>query len=71
MKITIPYPVKGDVTLVITPEMEGMRTDYSRVGGSLYGEDKPSYINDTSKAIPYDCWNNRGRGEMIVWMRET
>ncbi|MFV0239366.1 MAG: hypothetical protein ACK5H4_04905 [Lacrimispora sphenoides] len=22
------------------------------------------------KAIPYCCWNNRGKGEMIVWMRE-
>ncbi len=50
--------------------LEGMRIDYSRVGDSLYEEERPSYIKDTFKAIPYCCWNNRGKGEMIVWMRE-
>lgn len=50
--------------------LEGMRIDYSRVGDTLYEEERPSYIKDTFKAIPYCCWNNRGKGEMIVWMRE-
>ncbi|WP_077611143.1 glycoside hydrolase family 127 protein [Clostridium sp. Marseille-P2415] len=51
-------------------ELEGMRIDYSRVSESLYENESPSYINDTFKAIPYCCWNNRGKGEMLVWMRE-
>lgn len=50
--------------------LEGMRIDYSRIGDTLYEEERPSYIKDTFKAIPYCCWNNRGKGEMIVWMRE-
>gem|GEM_PF-7061035 len=51
--------------------LEGMRIDYSRVGDSLYEDEKPSYVKDTFKAIPYCCWNNRGKGEMLVWMREN
>lgn len=51
-------------------ELEGMRIDYSGVSESLYENESPSYIKDTFKAIPYCCWNNRGKGEMLVWMRE-
>lgn len=36
---------------------------------ALYGEDAPTMEKMTLKAVPYYCWNNRGRGEMRVWMR--
>ena len=33
-------------------------------------EEKPVYETVKVKAIPYCCWNNRGKGEMLVWMKE-
>ncbi|MEY8354810.1 beta-L-arabinofuranosidase domain-containing protein [Lachnospiraceae bacterium 54-53] len=50
--------------------LEGKRIDYSKVRESLYESGSPSYIESAFKAIPYCCWNNRGKGEMLVWMRE-
>ena len=36
----------------------------------LYGE-HPVVLTDTIlKAIPYAYWNNRGIGEMTVWLKE-
>jgi DUF1680 family protein len=51
--------------------LEGLRIDYSQAGTSLYGKAKAVYKEDTFKAIPYCCWNNRGKGEMLIWMREN
>lgn len=50
--------------------LQGMRIDYSKTGDKLYDEKKPIYVEDTFLAVPYCCWNNRGKGEMLVWMRE-
>ncbi len=37
----------------------------------LYSCDKkPVYEAIEVKAIPYCCWNNRGKGEMLVWITE-
>jgi len=36
---------------------------------ALYGTEAPAMEPLTLKAVPYYCWNNRGRGEMRVWMR--
>lgn len=49
----------------------GERIDYDKAGNTLYENSKPSYKPVTLKAIPYCEWNNRGKGEMIVWMREA
>lgn len=35
----------------------------------LYPEHPPARETRALKAVPYYCWNNRGRGEMRVWMR--
>lgn len=53
-------------------QLKGKRICYeqNQAEHSLYSEEKPSYVEDTFKAVPYSCWNNRGKGEMIVWMRE-
>lgn len=48
----------------------GKRIDYSNAGTNLYGTEKPAYEEDTLTAVPYCEWNNRGKGEMIVWLRE-
>lgn len=36
----------------------------------LYGEHPLSLTDVTLKAVPYAYWNNRGMGEMSVWMKE-
>lgn len=36
----------------------------------LYGNHPISFENMECKAIPYAYWNNRGKGEMIVWVKE-
>ena len=38
--------------------------------GELYGEHPLSLTDVTLKAVPYAYWNNRGMGEMSVWMKE-
>lgn len=35
----------------------------------LYSTDKPESTPDKLRLIPYAYWNNRGVGEMLVWMR--
>ena len=51
-------------------ELKGKRINYQKADEELYCEHGPEYIEDTFKAIPYCCWNNRSKGEMLVWMRE-
>lgn len=50
--------------------LEGERVDYTQPSKELYVNEKISYTKDTFKAIPYCYWNNRGKGEMLVWMKE-
>lgn len=35
----------------------------------LYSTHKPKMVDTTLQAIPYPYWNNRGVGEMLVWMK--
>lgn len=49
---------------------KGRRIDYTDVPEELYDTGKPVYKEDTFTAVPYCEWNNRGKGEMIVWLRE-
>lgn len=51
-------------------QLKGKRINYQRSEEELYSGHRPEYIEDTFKAIPYCCWNNRSKGEMLVWMRE-
>lgn len=39
-------------------------------GHELYGNQPIVFEDMECKAIPYAYWNNRGRGEMIVWVKE-
>lgn len=43
-----------------------------RIGtGALYGTDEPSFESVAFRAVPYAWWNNRGEGEMRVWINES
>ncbi|PHV69627.1 glycosyhydrolase [Sporanaerobium hydrogeniformans] len=55
---------------LLCAKLKGKKIDYSEVKPVLYDEGKPQYIEQTFKAIPYCSWNNRGKGEMLVWMKE-
>lgn len=50
--------------------IKGARIDYEKTGSSLYEAERPVYKEAEFIAVPYSSWNNRGEGEMIVWMRE-
>lgn len=50
--------------------IKGERIDYSKISEELYGSENPIYVEDTFRAIPYCCWNNRGKGEMLIWMND-
>lgn len=39
-------------------------------GDELYGLHPVTWEDVKLKAVPYACWNNRGVGEMVVWMKE-
>lgn len=55
---------------IVTISGEAIRTDTSS-NNSLYVTTPPSKVAVTIKAIPYYAWNNRGSGEMLVWIRES
>ena len=48
---------------------KGKRGVESSWKGGLYGLRKPELEDVEFTAVPYPYWNNRGEGEMIVWMR--
>ncbi len=56
---------------VTTIALRGMRlTDEKWQDDALYGERENVFREVELKAVPYHCWNNRGAGEMLVWMKE-
>jgi len=58
----------------IDPAANGLRVKgYQESNGEdrLYSTQPPSRVPRTLAAIPYYCWNHRGRGEMRVWMRRS
>lgn len=54
---------------VICAKLKGRRINYEKSDDTLYGRSKPDYVDAVFTAVPYCCWNNRGKGEMEVWMR--
>lgn len=58
----------GGVTELI---FKGRRIDETAwTQGELYGEHPLRFSDVTLKAVPYAYWNNRGIGEMSVWIKE-
>lgn len=57
----------GEVDIIT----QGTIADDSGWGESLYRFDGPPNLNEiTLKFVPYYLWNNRGAGEMIVWIKD-
>lgn len=55
---------------IITVKAKGKKIVESSVSDSLYSGRKPQLEDVELTAIPYPYWNNRGEGEMLVWMKE-
>ena len=49
---------------------KGKKIVESSVSDILYSGQKPQLEDVELTAIPYPYWNNRGEGEMLVWMKE-
>lgn len=74
--------VKGDARIrevyredilggTLTLELEGKRIlERSWEGGELYGVYPVEFEDVKLTAIPYAYWNNRGKNEMLVWIKE-
>lgn len=55
---------------IVTVKAEGKKIVEASVSDSLYSGEKPQLEDVELTAIPYPYWNNRGEGEMLVWMKE-
>lgn len=55
---------------IITVKARGKKIVESSVSDSLHSGQKPQLEDVELTAIPYPYWNNRGEGEMLVWMKE-
>lgn len=49
---------------------KGKKIDESSVSEELYGCVKPDLQDTELTAVPYPYWNNRGEGEMLVWIKD-
>jgi DUF1680 family protein len=56
-------------TNVITLDAQKIVDD--SLDGDLYRFKLPKKENTEIKVVPYCMWNNRGKGEMLVWIRLT
>lgn len=55
----------------VVVKAQGKRTCVEQWKEGLYGKQKLQKREVTLTAVPYYCWNNRGMGEMEVWIREA
>lgn len=57
----------GGITVI---RGKALRNDESQWKGQLYRELSFEKAPDNITAVPYYAWNNRGEGEMTVWIRQ-
>ncbi|QYM79266.1 glycoside hydrolase family 127 protein [Horticoccus luteus] len=50
--------------------IEGAAERITPASNELYSTAEPIRVPATLRAVPYCLWNNRGEGEMRVWLRE-
>lgn len=55
---------------IVIVKAKGKKIVEASVYDSLYSGEKPQLEDVELTAIPYPYWNNRGEGEMLVWMKE-
>ena len=63
---TAPLPSLGGALGVSIPALREADTDWS---GELYRPDFASLRETTARFVPYFLWDNRDKGEMLVWVR--
>ena len=56
---------------ITTIKADAYKIDGSGWNGKLYSTEKPELNEFEIKAVPYYCWNNRGEGEMTVWLKSN
>jgi Uncharacterized protein conserved in bacteria len=56
----------GGIIKITAPSSRSMD-----IGGQLYLLKRPARKNVTLNLVPYYLWNNRGIGEMSVWILAT
>ena len=61
-----PFGQAGEYGGLPIWETKGLRTASQH---NLYSDKRPQDTKTTIRWIPYFLWNNRGRGEMRVWLR--
>ena len=54
-----------------TLQAVGLRLKDPSLDNRLYSSEKHSVEEVPLQFIPYYAWNNRGTGEMTVWVRES
>lgn len=55
---------------IVAVEAEGKRIVESGLSEELYSNQEPVLESTKLTAIPYPYWNNRGEGEMLVWIKK-
>lgn len=55
---------------IVAIKARGKKIVESVDSNSLYSDEKPKLEDTELTLIPYPYWNNRGEGEMLVWMKE-
>lgn len=55
---------------IVSIKAEGKKIVQDSWKGGLYGSNRPTLTDVTLTAVPYAYWNNRGKGEMLVWMKD-
>jgi len=69
----------GSAQTAVIPNLRGaiaidlpvLRESASNWGTALYAEKGPEVQADTARLVPYHLWDNRGPGEMLVWLRQA
>ena len=65
----VPSDLFGGICLI---EAAAVKDDVASWDENLlYSDDAPKKTPAAVKLLPYFLWNNRGRGEMRVWLREV
>ena len=68
-EFTVKYD-EGLLDGVVKIEGKAFRSDIGQWGGRLYRELDFAKTVFKITAVPYYAWNNRGEGEMCVWIRQ-
>ncbi|HIV53691.1 MAG TPA: glycoside hydrolase family 127 protein [Candidatus Mediterraneibacter norwichensis] len=64
------FPGNSNAMPVHTVYLYGYREKTGSPEGKLYSVRKPVKEKSIFKAVPYHIWGNRGKGEMLVWIRK-